>query len=169
MIMMLCLGQKLLQLNHSMRTQMKPCTCLPLPRCACRAAAKKAGVELYLPLIVPAGFGFVGSFGGITRFKGFVPNRETLLDVAVAGPLWGSAASGALLLLGLGLTAVGLGDVSIDSPALADSFLVALLGQSVLGEALANPEVNHSESLGISQLCGILNLAKCCLNASCAA
>jgi hypothetical protein len=26
-------------------------------------------VSLVLPLIIPAGFGFIGSFGGITRFK----------------------------------------------------------------------------------------------------
>jgi hypothetical protein len=64
-----------------------------------------------------------------------------LLDVAMAGPLWGCAASGALLLGGLGLSAAGLGDVTIDSPALADSFIVGLLGQAVLGEALVNPEV----------------------------
>ncbi|WIA17696.1 hypothetical protein OEZ85_009213 [Tetradesmus obliquus] len=112
-----------------------------------RVAANKAGAQLYLPLIIPAGFGCLGSFGGITRFKGFVPNRETLLDVAVAGPLWGSAASGALLLLGLALSSAGLGDVSIDSPGLADSFLVALLGQAALGEALANPEVQVSSLL----------------------
>lgn len=107
-----------------------------------RVAADKRGVSLYLPLIVPAGFGFVGSFGGITRFKGFTPNRETLLDVAMAGPLWGTAASTVLLLLGLGLTVAGLGDVTIDSPALADSFITGLLGQFVLGESLANPEVS---------------------------
>jgi Zn-dependent protease len=127
----------------------RKCSFLAATVAARRAAAKKAGVQLYLPLIVPAGFGFIGSFGGITRFKGFVPNRETLLDVAVAGPLWGSAASGVLLLLGLGLSAAGLGDVSIDSPALADSFLVALLGQFALGDALANPEVSCTQGVGL--------------------
>ena len=44
-------------------------------------AASKAGVQLYWPLTVPAGFAFLGSFGGITRFKGFVPDRNTLLKV----------------------------------------------------------------------------------------
>eukprot|EP00879_Flechtneria_rotunda_P029446 GHRR01031853.1.p1 GENE.GHRR01031853.1~~GHRR01031853.1.p1 ORF type:complete len:370 (+),score=107.16 GHRR01031853.1:447-1556(+) len=109
-----------------------------------RVAAQKHGVSLYLPLIVPAGFGFIGSFGGITRFKSFVPNRSTLLDVAVAGPLWGSMASGILLVAGSGLTAAGLGDLTIDSPALADSFLIGLLGQLTLGETLTNPEVQVS-------------------------
>lgn len=50
-----------------------------------RQAAKEASVQLYWPLIVPAGFGFLGSFGGITRFRGFVPDREVLLKVGVAG------------------------------------------------------------------------------------
>jgi len=42
--------------------------CVPLS-VYCRVAASKRDVGLYLPLIVPAGFGFIGSFGGITRFK----------------------------------------------------------------------------------------------------
>jgi hypothetical protein len=73
--------------------------------------------------------------------QGFVKDRPTLLDVSMAGPLWGVAASGVLLLSGLGLTAAGLGDSTIDSAAFADSFIVGLLGQVVLGEALVNPEV----------------------------
>lgn len=59
----------------------------------------------------------------------------------MAGPLWGCAASGALMLMGLGLTAAGLGDLTVDSAGLADSFIVGLLGQVLLGETLANPEV----------------------------
>ncbi|KAF8055831.1 EGY2 [Scenedesmus sp. PABB004] len=108
------------------------------------AAARRGDVALYLPLIVPAGFGFLGSFGGITRFRGFVPSRAALLDVALAGPAAGAAASAALLLAGLGLTGAGLGDLTIDSPALADSLLVGALGQAVLGDALAQPEVQVS-------------------------
>jgi hypothetical protein len=73
--------------------------------------------------------------------QGFVPDKATLLDVSMAGPLWGSVTSGVLLLTGLGLSAAGLGDVTVDSPALADSFLIGLLGQFVLGDALASPEV----------------------------
>lgn len=126
-----------------------------------RVAADKRGVSLYLPLIVPAGFGFVGSFGGITRFKGFTPNRETLLDVAMAGPLWGTAASTVLLLLGLGLTVAGLGDVTIDSPALADSFITGLLGQFVLGESLANPEVSRIMRIQAGGMCS-QGLSSCC-------
>lgn len=45
------------------------------------------------------------------------------------------------MLVGLALSAVGQGDITVDSAGLADSFIVGLLGQVVLGEALANPEV----------------------------
>ena len=53
------------------------------------------------------------------------------------GPLAGSVASAGLVLAGLLLSAAGLGDVSIDSPAFADSLLMGLLGQVFLGDALA--------------------------------
>lgn len=79
----------------------------------------------------------------LSLLQGFVKDRPTLLDVSTAGPLWGTAASGTLMLAGLGLSAAGLGDVTIDSPALADSFITGLLGQFVLGEALVNPEVGR--------------------------
>jgi hypothetical protein len=78
-----------------------------------------------------------------------VKDRPTLLDVSMAGPLWGTAASGALLAVGLGLTVAGLGDITIDSPAFADSFIVGLLGQFLLGEALANPEVGGGGHLAL--------------------
>lgn len=80
--------------------------------------------------------------------QGFVKDRPTLLDIATAGPLWGTAASTALLVVGLGLTVAGLGDITIDSPAFADSFIVGLLGQFVLGDALANPEVREAHTSG---------------------
>lgn len=66
--------------------------------------------------------------------------------------MWGTAASGSLMLLGLGLSAAGLGDVTIDSPALADSFITGLLGQFVLGEALVNPEVGQGGGGGLGLL-----------------
>ncbi len=41
------------------------------------------------------------------QVRNLVPNREALLDLAVSGPLYGCAASGALLLAGFGLSAAG--------------------------------------------------------------
>ncbi|GBF98071.1 peptidase M50 [Raphidocelis subcapitata] len=129
-----------------------------------RVAAARRGVGLYLPLIVPAGFGFLGSFGGITRFRGFVRDRAALLDVAAAGPAAGAAVSGGLLAAGLALSAAGLGDVTVDSAAFADSWSVALLAQAALGDALTNPEVRVS-SLVVAGWAGLVVNALNCMPA----
>ncbi|KAG1675957.1 hypothetical protein FOA52_014201 [Chlamydomonas sp. UWO 241] len=118
-------------------------------------AAKKRGVELYLPLIVPAGFGFLGSFGGITRFKGFCPSRSALLEISATGPLVGAATSGALVFIGFVLTALGATDVTIDSPSFADSFLMAVAAQAFLGDALLQPEVQVN-SLMVAGWAGLI-------------
>jgi hypothetical protein len=66
----------------------KPMTaCLCVPAAAAHElghwqAARKHGVSTYLPFIIPAGFGFIASFGGITRLKDFLPNRAALLEFA---------------------------------------------------------------------------------------
>ena len=44
-------------------------------------AAKKHGVELAPPLLVPSNLGFLGSFGAVTRIKSTLKNREQLLEV----------------------------------------------------------------------------------------
>jgi hypothetical protein len=64
-----------------------------------RAAAQR-GMDLYLPFVVPAGFGFLGSFGSITRIRGFASSREALLEVASAGPLLGSGVAAVVTTLG---------------------------------------------------------------------
>lgn len=127
-------------------------------------AAGRRGVSLYLPLIVPAGFGFLGSFGAITRFRGFVTDRSALLDVAASGPAAGTAASAALLAVGLLLSSAGLGDVTVDSASFADSWSVGLLAQAALGDALAQPEVRVS-SLTIAGWAGLVVNALNCMPA----
>ncbi len=42
-------------------------------------AAGQKGVELGRPLFVPAGLGFLGSFGAITSFRSTLPNRHVEL------------------------------------------------------------------------------------------
>ena len=54
--------------------------------------------------------------------------RQTLLEVAAAGPAAGAAASLVCLLLGLGLSVVGLGGISVEPSAFEDSLLVGILG-----------------------------------------
>ncbi len=55
--------------------------------------------------------------------------RQTLLEVAAAGPAAGAAASLACLLLGLGLSAAGFGGIEVEPSAFEDSLLVGLLGE----------------------------------------
>lgn len=83
-----------------------------------RVAAGRRGIELAPPLLIPAGLGLLGSFGAITRIKSPVPDRAALAAVAAAGPLWGSAVSAAIMLVGAALTAQGVGGVELD----VDSF-----------------------------------------------
>jgi len=106
-------------------------------------AARRHGVGLYLPFFIPAGIGFLGSLGAITRLRGFAPDRAALLEIAAAGPAAGFAVSAALFTLGLGATALGLGaNVEVDSGAFASSLLVASLSQLALGGgAFAGPTV----------------------------
>lgn len=105
-----------------------------------RWAASRRGVQLSLPFFIPAGLGLLGSFGSITRFKSTLPNRQTLLEVAAAGPAAGAAASLACLLLGLGLSAAGFGGIEVEPSAFEDSLLVGLLGKLFLGGQLAGKQ-----------------------------
>lgn len=104
-------------------------------------AAKKYDLSQYLPFVLPGGLGPLGSFGAITRLRGFAPNRTALLEIARDGPAVGMAVSLVMLLLGFGLTAAGVTDIEVDSPAFGTSVLVSVLGQLTLGEKLAEPSV----------------------------
>lgn len=95
-------------------------------------AAKKHGIQLAPPLLIPSNLGFLGSLGAVTRIKSTLKNRTQLLEIGLAGPAAGTAASLAMLLLGLGLSAAGQGDVTVESSAFDDSFLVGCLGHLFL-------------------------------------
>ena len=69
--------------------------------------------------------------------------------MSAAGPAYGTAASAAAVLLGFILSGSGLGDITIDSPAFADSWIMALGGQLFLGDALAAPEVGGRGFRGV--------------------
>ncbi len=59
--------------------------------------------------------------------------RQTLLEVAAAGPAAGATASLICLLAGLGLSAAGFGGIEVEPSAFEDSLLVGLLGMSGSG------------------------------------
>eukprot|EP00884_Botryococcus_braunii_P023262 jgi/Botrbrau1/961/Bobra.114_1s0005.1 len=99
--------------------------------------ARRRGVDLTPGFLIPAGLGFLGSFGAITRIKQTLPNRESLLEIAAYGPLAGGAASLAAVVVGMGLSAAGIGGIDFQVVAFHDSFIVGLLGQLFLGSKLA--------------------------------
>ncbi|GLI60429.1 hypothetical protein VaNZ11_002582 [Volvox africanus] len=119
-------------------------------------AARRHGLQLYLPFYIPAGFGLLGSFGSITRVRNFVPNREVLLDLAVSGPLVGCAVSGAMLLTGFVLTAAGVVNVGVDTPAFADSTLVALLAGLFVGPEELSQTVTEVNFLVLAGWAGLI-------------
>eukprot|EP00798_Chlamydomonas_sp_ICE-L_P006603 gene6603-3257_t len=104
-------------------------------------AAGRRSVQLYYPFIIPAGFGFLGSFGGLTRVRGFIPNREAMLDIAVHGPLIGTIVASSMTLLGFVLTSAGFTDYSIDTVSFSDSLIMGVGAQLFFQEGLNNPEI----------------------------
>ncbi|KAF5840238.1 hypothetical protein DUNSADRAFT_17341 [Dunaliella salina] len=119
---------------------------------------------MYLPFIVPAGFGFLGSFGGITRLKGFLPDRDALLKFGTAGPFYGSSVSLGLFFIGMVLSSLGVTDIGIDTPAFTDSLLVAVSAQAFLGDQLLDPLIQVN-SLMLAGWAGLVVNALACIPA----
>ncbi len=63
------------------------------------------GVEVSLPYVIPFIFPF-GTLGAIIRMRGQMPDRKTLFDIGVAGPLAGLAATVVVTAVGLSLPPV---------------------------------------------------------------
>ncbi len=60
------------------------------------------GVDVSLPYLIPFIFPF-GTLGAIIRMRGQMPDRRTLFDIGVAGPLAGLAATVVVTVVGLSL------------------------------------------------------------------
>jgi len=89
--------------------------------------------------------------------------RQTLLEVAAAGPAAGAAASLACLLLGLGLSAAGFGGIEVEPSAFEDSLLVGLLGKPEHNTLPGNVLLHACTRI----LCSIACLIACSLLACC--
>ncbi|BDA45797.1 probable zinc metalloprotease EGY2, chloroplastic [Coccomyxa sp. Obi] len=128
-----------------------------------RVAAAEKQVELGTPLFVPAGLGFLGSFGAITSFRSTLPDRASLLHVAAYGPAFGAAAALAMLLVGLGLSAAGIGDGEMQPVAFQDSLFVGILGQLFVGSKLAQGAAVSLNPLLAAGWAGLLANALNCI------
>eukprot|EP00891_Asterochloris_glomerata_P003585 jgi/Astpho2/3585/e_gw1.00058.23.1_t len=133
-----------------------------------RVAAAKHGVKLSPPFLLPSALGLLGSFGAITRFRSTVPNRQAdlvrsrqgcmdaLLQIAAYGPAFGAAASLAAVLVGLGLSAAGVGGgITVQSSAFEDSLLLGLLGKLFLGARLASTSSLQVNALALAGYAGL--------------
>ena len=95
--------------------------------------ARRWQIRLSWPFFLPNWQ--IGSFGAITRFESLLPNRNTLFDVAIAGPALGGLVSLIFLIIGLLLS----GEDSlfqVPGQFLQGSLLVGSVAKLILGDAL---------------------------------
>jgi membrane-associated protease RseP (regulator of RpoE activity) len=97
------------------------------------------GVKLGLPFFLPTGQ--IGAFGSITRFASLVPSRNTLFDVALAGPAAGGLVALGMLVIGLLLSDRATG-LELPTQFLQGSILVGTLAKVVLGAAVQKTVVS---------------------------
>ena len=69
------------------------------------ALGRYHGVDVSLPYVIPFIFPF-GTLGAIIRMRGQMPDRKTLFDIGVAGPIAGLAATTVVTAIGLSLPPV---------------------------------------------------------------
>lgn len=92
--------------------------------------AQMRQVKIGLPFFLPTGQ--IGSFGAITRFESLIPDRSTLFDIALAGPVTGGLVSLLMLVVGLLLSHAGSG-LEIPSQFFQGSILVGIIAKTILG------------------------------------
>jgi hypothetical protein len=96
------------------------------------AAAMRHRLDLSLPFVIPSSM--LGLGGGHMPLAEFPQNRTQLYDFALAGPLTGGLASGALFLFGLGLTSSASPEAAALFPQLPTTTLHASLLASLAVE-----------------------------------
>lgn len=101
---------------------------------AMRLMAKKYQVKLSLPFLLPSSQ--LGIFGAFSRIYSPLPNRKALFDIAIAPALTSGLLSLLFLMVGLRLSAIGMGSIDIPSQIFQSSALAGTLAKLFLGESL---------------------------------
>ena len=117
---------------------------LTLRELAMRWMASKYKVKMSLPFLLPSSQ--LGSFGSFSRIVSPLPNRVALFDIAIAPVVVSGLLSLVMLLVGLQLSAIGMGSIDIPSQIFQSSVLAGTLAKLFLGEAL------HSNFVSIHPL-----------------
>lgn len=106
-----------------------------------RWMAARYDLRVSPPFVIPS-LG-IGTLGGLTRYEMPLPDRNALLDVAIAGPMAGAALSLVLVLVGLfqsvhpSATSIGLPTSFFQYSVLVGSLARAMLGSQFQAEAIA--------------------------------
>ncbi len=113
---------------------------LALRELAMRLMASKYKVILSLPFLLPSSQ--LGSFGAFSRILSPLPTRAALFDIAISPALASGLLSLITLLVGLRLSAIGMGNIDIPSQIFQASVLAGTLAKLFLGKALHNSFVS---------------------------
>ncbi|KAF3331155.1 putative zinc metalloprotease EGY1 [Carex littledalei] len=123
-------------------------------------AAFPKKVKLSIPYFIPNIT--LGSFGAITQFKSILPDRKTLFDISMAGPVAGAALSFSMFCVGLLLSSnpAGSGDlVQVPSILFQGSLLLGLISRATLGYTAMHAATVSVHPLVIAGWCGLTTTA----------
>ena len=67
--------------------------------------ARRHGLDVTLPYFIPMPIG-IGTMGAVIKMKSMANDRNALMDVGAAGPLWGFVASVIVMIIGIAITPV---------------------------------------------------------------
>jgi membrane-associated protease RseP (regulator of RpoE activity) len=94
--------------------------------------AKRRGMKASLPFFIPLPLiSPVGTLGALIRLKGAIPDRKSLFDVGIAGPLVGLAAAVVVTIVGFLLPPINTGPSQAQTIALGTPLLFALIEKVV--------------------------------------
>ena len=94
--------------------------------------AKRRGMRASLPFFIPLPFiSPVGTLGALIQLKGAIPDRKSLFDVGVAGPLVGLTAAVVVTIVGLLLPPITPGSALMPTVGLGVPILFALIEKVV--------------------------------------
>ena len=128
-------------------------------------AARRHKLDISLPYFIPVPL-FLGTFGAFIRLKGPIPNRKSLFDVSIAGPLAGLAIALPMLIGGLMMSEVvpfptplegntlGTLNLSLFDPSL--SIVLAIVAKMVMGSALQPDTVISFHPIAFAGWLGLL-------------
>ncbi|CAL4944803.1 unnamed protein product [Urochloa decumbens] len=123
-------------------------------------AAFPKNVKLSIPFFIPNFT--LGTFGAITQFKSILPDKKTMFDISIAGPVAGAALSFSMFFVGLLLSSnpVGASDlVEVPSQLFQGSLLLGLISRATLGYSAMHAATVAIHPLVIAGWCGLTTTA----------